>query len=106
MKKEKNYKKPEEEKEDLKPGDQFVYPPSEDIYNNAEEVEDIDVDDITKRKPKNEPEGTMNEKDFRSDKTGEDLDVPGSELDDAEERAGREDEENNNYSLGGDNHRN
>lgn len=48
----------------------------------------------------------MNEKDFSTDKSGEDLDVPGSELDDAEERAGREDEENNNYSLGGDNHRN
>ncbi len=106
MKKEKNYKKPEEQKEGFKPGDQFAYPPSEDIYNNAEEVENIDVDDVTKRKAKNEPEGTMNEKDFSTDKSGEDLDVPGSELDDAEERAGREDEENNNYSLGGDNHRN
>jgi len=38
------------------------------------------------------------------DTTGEDLDVPGSEDDDADEEIGEEDEENNNYSLGGDNH--
>ena len=35
---------------------------------------------------------------------GEDLDVPGTELDDADEVIGEEDEENNYYSLGGDNH--
>lgn len=33
-----------------------------------------------------------------------DLDIPGSELDDAEENIGEEDEENNYYSLGGDRH--
>jgi len=38
--------------------------------------------------------------------TGEDLDVPGSELDDDTEELGEEDEENNYYSLGGDNHEN
>lgn len=32
------------------------------------------------------------------------LDVPGAELDDAGERIGEEDEENNYYSLGGDAH--
>jgi hypothetical protein len=32
------------------------------------------------------------------------LDVPGSELDDTDEVIGEEDEENNYYSLGGDNH--
>ena len=32
------------------------------------------------------------------------LDVPGAELDDAEEVNGEEDEENNYYSLGGDDH--
>ena len=35
---------------------------------------------------------------------GEDLDVPGAELDDADENIGEEDEENNYYSLGGDDH--
>jgi hypothetical protein len=34
------------------------------------------------------------------------LDVPGAELDDAEEVNGEEDEENNYYSLGGDDHNN
>lgn len=38
------------------------------------------------------------------DFAGEDLDVPGSDLDDASESVGSEDEENNSYSLGGDNH--
>ena len=33
-----------------------------------------------------------------------DLDIPGSELDDADEKNGEEDEENNFYSLGGENH--
>ena len=36
------------------------------------------------------------------DFAGEDLDVPGSELDDAQEAKGSEDEENNLYSLGSD----
>jgi hypothetical protein len=36
-------------------------------------------------------------------KTGADLDVPGSELDDQQENVGSEDE-NNYYSIGGDNH--
>ncbi|MBS1586259.1 MAG: hypothetical protein JSS82_12015 [Bacteroidetes bacterium] len=34
--------------------------------------------------------------------TGDELDVPGSELDDRDEATGDEDEENNYYSLGGD----
>jgi len=36
------------------------------------------------------------------DFAGEDLDTPGTELDDDREEVGSEDEENNNYSLGGD----
>lgn len=39
------------------------------------------------------------------DFTGGDLDVPGSEDDDAQEQVGSEDEENNSYSLGSDRHR-
>ena len=38
------------------------------------------------------------------DFAGEDLDVPGSEDDDAQEQLGSEDEENNSYSIGGDRH--
>lgn len=38
------------------------------------------------------------------DFAGEDLDIPGSEDDDAQENIGSEDEENNSYSIGGDRH--
>ena len=38
--------------------------------------------------------------------TQNDLDVPGSELDDVQEEIGSEDEENNYYSIGGENHDN
>jgi hypothetical protein len=46
----------------------------------------------------------LSEDSIDTDMTGEDLDVPGSEEDDADELIGEEDEENNYYSLGGDNH--
>jgi hypothetical protein len=36
------------------------------------------------------------------DFAGEDLDIPGRDLDDADESTGNEDEENNHYSLGSD----
>jgi hypothetical protein len=36
------------------------------------------------------------------DMAGEDLDIPGAELDDQNESIGSEDEENNSYSIGGD----
>lgn len=48
--------------------------------------------------------GKGNEKVFSEDMVGDDLDVPGSELDDKQEFIGSEDEENNYYSIGGDNH--
>jgi len=38
----------------------------------------------------------------QSDLSGNDLDIPGAEYDDAEEETGGEDEENNSYSLGAD----
>jgi len=38
------------------------------------------------------------------DFAAEDLDIPGSEEDDAREQIGAEDEENNPYSIGGENH--
>jgi hypothetical protein len=49
----------------------------------------------------NEP---LNERSFGEVRTARDLDIPGADLDDANERIGEEDEENNDYSLGsGDN---
>jgi ssDNA-binding Zn-finger/Zn-ribbon topoisomerase 1 len=71
------------------------YPKNEDIYAHDKLEEDIDPET---RLPKAEVEAIEDlEKDV-------DLDVPGAELDDADEAIGREDEENNYYSLGGDNH--
>jgi hypothetical protein len=81
-----------------------LYPASEDVYSKDKKEKSIDPEDITKTKDttaKNRA-GKGNEKDFAEDETGEDLDVPGSELDEKEENAGSEDEENNYYSLGRD----
>lgn len=81
-----------------------LYPASEDIYSNEKKLEDIDLDDGSKIKQEKTAPGELNEKGFDDLFTGEDLDVPGAELDDAQEDIGEEDEENNYYSLGGDNH--
>jgi hypothetical protein len=81
-----------------------VYPPSQDIYNKSIEETEIDPENPSKKKTPNEKPGMRNEKDFNEDKTGSDLDIPGAELDDAQEDIGSEDEENNYYSIGGDAH--
>jgi hypothetical protein len=83
-----------------------LYPAGEDIYKKSQEEGSINPEDILKTKALNENEhaGKNNEKDFAEDQSGNDLDVPGSELDDEQENSGNEDEENNYYSLGGDGH--
>lgn len=81
-----------------------IYPPSEDIYNQGKEETEIDPEDISRKKPTNANDGKYNEKNFNQDKSGSDLDIPGSELDNDQEDIGSEDEENNGYSIGGDNH--
>ena len=82
-----------------------LYPVKDDLYNRSKE-EDLDPEDISKNKESNENDNyvNLNEKNFPDDLSGGDLDVPGSELDDAQENIGSEDEENNLYSIGGDNH--
>ncbi len=79
------------------------YPESEDIYRREKET-DLDPEQPGKLKTPAEKTGKLNEKNFKDDVTGGDLDVPGAELDDAQEDIGSEDEENNLYSFGGDNH--
>lgn len=83
-----------------------TYPPSEDIYAQDYEEQNLNPEDISKSKPSNVKAGTTNEKIFEEDMSGDDLDIPGAELDDQQESEGSEDEENNYYSLGGDNHNN
>ncbi|MES2779507.1 MAG: hypothetical protein V4651_06365 [Bacteroidota bacterium] len=81
-----------------------AYPVSEDIYNQLKEEQEIDPDDIqTKKAPVYSKEEELEPGD-ETNRSGDFLDVPGAELDDAEEIIGNEDEENNYYSLGGDNH--
>jgi len=80
------------------------YPASEDIYRQGKEEIEIDPEDPTRLKTNEEFSGTKNEKDFEEDVSGDDLDIPGAELDDEQEAIGSEDEENNSYSIGGDNH--
>jgi hypothetical protein len=71
------------------------YPVNEDIYNREEKLENIDPEDFSNNK-NSIPNG--NEWKKNSEKIGNDLDVPGSELDDEQEEIGSEDEENNFYS--------
>ena len=82
------------------------YPESEDIYNKFNKEFDIDPENSAKNKDSTKINTipTWNEKNFNQDISGDDLDIPGSELDDDQENIGSEDEENNYYSLGGDNH--
>jgi len=92
------------------------YPASEDImskHNRDKEV-DLDINAVTgsfRRNSELPPEkkerlekSDEQEETWRQDKVGDDLDVPGAELDDEEEAIGEEDEENNIYSIGGDRH--
>jgi len=98
----KEFDEPKEEEEDIFEFPGYpLYPKSDDIYNRSKEEKEIDPEDVSQRKEvkkkgryweNNEPDPV------------EELDVPGAELDDEEENIGSEDEENNYYSLGGDEH--
>ena len=68
-----------------------VYKAEDDIYNR-EKKESLGDDDNSVKK----------ELGYNDQDPGEDLDIPGAELDDLNEVIGEEDEENNYYSLGGD----
>ena len=65
-------------------------PPGYPLYSTNDDIYSQD-----EKEPFNETEESSQD---------EGLDVPGAELDDAEELIGGEDEENNYYSLGGDDH--
>jgi hypothetical protein len=83
-----------------------MYPEDEDIYNKFVKEKSIDPEDVTKIKEskKNDKPFSDIDEEFTNDMSGSDLDIPGSELDDDQEIVGSEDEENNLYSLGGDDH--
>jgi hypothetical protein len=71
--------------------EQMNYNSSEDIYNQDDKLS-LDID------------GNIENPNVETDDMEMNLDVPGSELDNSEEKIGSEDEENNYWSLGGENH--
>jgi len=83
-----------------------LYPDSEDIYNKFKKEKNIDPEDLSKaiNSDKSVKARTNIAKDSGGYTSGRNLDIPGSELDDEQENIGNEDEENNYYSLGGDDH--
>lgn len=68
------------------------------LQRSSESMATLDDDQLTKAElDMTDDEGTLlNE---GSERGGKDLDIPGSEEDDANEEIGEEDEENNSYSL-------
>ena len=92
--------------DNLNPPSNPLYPASDDIYNKSIQEAEIDPENITLLKVPDVPEQNESENEIgveNFDSISE-LDIPGSELDDQLELIGSEDEENNYYSLGGDNH--
>ena len=83
-----------------------AYPASDDIYNKFRRVDENNPDDVTTLKEGSETytDEAGNTENSKDDLIGSNLDVPGAELDDQQESIGSEDEENNYYSVGGDNH--
>lgn len=82
-----------------------LYPPAEDIYNKGHKVENINPEDLSEKINSSVPVESS-KKEAETDSTGSELDIPGAELDDPQEDTGNEDEENNYYSIGGDEHNN
>jgi len=80
------------------------YPAGDDIYNRYREEKAIDPEDISTPEELITKTATRKATSIADDAPGSDLDIPGSELDDDMEAIGSEDEENNYYSLGGEEH--
>jgi hypothetical protein len=78
------------------------YPASQDVFTRHKVEEEVDPEQTGKLKDSAEVTDGLNEKDFSDDVSGSDLDIPGADADDLQEEIGSEDEENNYYSLGGD----
>ena len=78
------------------------------MLSASDQNRDLEDEDLEEAKLDNtDNDGDpLNEATGNYNRTGDSLDVPGSEDDDADENVGSEDEENNYYSLGGDNHEN
>ena len=80
-----------------------IYPDDEDIYRNFREEGEINPEDTSKTKEPNS-NNSLRRENLDDEYNENDLDIPGAELDDHQKDIGNEDEENNYYSLGGDDH--
>ncbi len=80
------------------------YPATEDIYRQFREEQELNPEDPSTIKRFDTLNKVTLDLDSDFDHSGGDLDIPGVELDDYQEELGSEDEENNFYSLGGDDH--
>lgn len=82
--------------------DAIISPAEKEILDGAFENNALSNDDAQLKEAEldnTDEDGTpLNEQSMADDLSGEDLDVPGAELDDANEAIGEEDEENNSYS--------
>lgn len=98
----------QEEKPDMQESypDYPLYPPSEDIYSNYTREDEVDPEQLPRLKAPLILADIISQLDFKKEHSEDELDVPGSELDDEQEVIGSEDEENNYYSIGGDEHEN
>ena len=92
------------EKKDIP--DELKYPPEEDIYSKGIRAGNTAIEEETNFETGYKGPDAIEELNFKKNHKTDELDVPGSELDDISEEIGEEDEENNYYSLGGDNHEN
>ena len=83
-----------------------LYPPTEDIYSKYHEEKNLDPDRISQAENSSDPEEFIvsDASDIINDMSDNILGDSGLELDDYQENIGLEDEENNYYSLGGDDH--
>ena len=89
--------------EDKKPtaNDADITPVERSVLDDAFSIGDSREEDQLKRSELDttDEDGTpLNEKSSGQDASGEDLDIPGAEADDADEEIGEEDEENSGYS--------
>ncbi len=83
-----------------------VYAACDDIYMRGSKQKNVNPEDIHSYKHlygTNMGKFTNKEK-LNNDERVSNLDVPGADLDEEDQNVGNEDEENNYYSLGGDDH--
>jgi hypothetical protein len=78
-----------------------LYPETEDIYNKEKKDGELSLDSNTGIATPSNKMIEWHDLEYEPDSKRNALDVPGAELD---EEIGEEDEENNYYSIGGDNH--